>query len=239
MSLLPGFETVGAKDGERRPDEYYPTPGWCVEAVLPLLRYRTVSGPVLEPAIGHGSIATRLAAESWLVRERGASKPTRGARWWVSGCDISEALVDECQAAGLRARKADFLRESEAVASWSCEGLPSRWSWYRERPVAVVGNPPFSLALEFAEAALKVVEPEVGVVAFLMRDGFMHSQRRAAFWRANPCDVLYLDRRPSFTGAGTASDDYVWCLWPGSGLSGRGLIWREGEDPGVDGEGAP
>lgn len=232
MSLLPGFETVGANSGGRRPDDYFPTPEWCVQAVLPLLRHRTVSGPLLEPAIGHGSIARVLAAEK--LEAAGGVRP----RWWVSGCDINPKLVAECEAEGLRAWTADFLRESEAVASWACKTVQPRRSVQRERPVVVVSNPPYSLALEFVEAALKVVEPEVGVVAFLMRDGFLHSQGRAAFWRANRCDHLFLDRRPSFTGKGTASDDYVWCLWPGSGPGGRGLVWREGE-PDVAGEGAP
>lgn len=215
---LPGFETVAAPhDGTRRADDYYPTPGWCVEELVPLLAYRTLRGPVLEPAIGHGAIASVLARY----------EDAAGRRWWVSGVDINPGLVAECNAKGLRSACLDFLNDPVTVGRWATQHPFARVR--RELPVAVVANPPYRLALEFAEAAISAVDPEVGVVAFLVRQGFLSSKRRSAFWREHRADLLFLDERPSFTGGGSASDDYVWCLWPGSGPDGRGMHWRCGD----------
>jgi predicted RNA methylase len=59
---------------------------------------------------------------------------------------------------------------------------------------AVIMNPPFALAAEFIDRARR----EAPIVACLLRVNFLGSQKRAAFWRSNPCGVYILPRRPSF-----------------------------------------
>jgi hypothetical protein len=74
----------------------------------------------------------------------------------------------------------------------------------------IVTNPPFSLALEFAEHALKKAQH----VFLLLRLNFLASKKRASFWKANEPNALFvLVNRPSFTGNGTDACDYGWFYW--------------------------
>lgn len=75
-------------------------------------------------------------------------------------------------------------------------GLPIEW---------VIGNPPYSRALEHTRHALSMSRH----VAFLMRLGFLESRKRAAFWQAAPLRKIWaLSERPSFTGGKTDSYGY-------------------------------
>lgn len=44
---------------DRQEDDFYETPAWCTDAILPFL---DLTGDILEPAAGHGAIAQRLLA---------------------------------------------------------------------------------------------------------------------------------------------------------------------------------
>ena len=81
-----------------------------------------------------------------------------------------------------------------------------------KRPGSIVGNPPFSAALEHVEACLGT---GAGYVALLLRLGFLASQRRAEFHARHPVSALYpLARRPSFSGDGkTDQYDVAWFVW--------------------------
>ena len=76
---------------------------------------------------------------------------------------------------------------------------------------AVITNPPFSLSREFIDA----YRDRAPFAAFLLPLNFLASQKRAAWWIANPpAHVLVLPFRPSFTGDGkTDSVDYGWFVW--------------------------
>lgn len=93
---------------------------------------------------------------------------------------------------------------------------PEPWPQHR----TIITNPPYSLAMEFIERALREA-PEDADVAFLLRLNFLGSQRRAAFHRSYPSDVYVLPRRPSFTGGGTDATEYCWMVWGAS----RGGQW--------------
>jgi hypothetical protein len=64
------------------------------------------------------------------------------------------------------------------------------------------------------------MDPDCGTAAFLLRLNWLGGQARAAWHRANPCDVYVLPRRPSFTGKGTDATEYAWMVW-GTGRGGR------------------
>lgn len=79
----------------------------------------------------------------------------------------------------------------------------------------VIGNPPFSLALEFIQRAFQVVKPG-GKVIFLLRTAFLESDRRFSFWQEPghiPTGLYTLHKRPSFTGKGTDAQSYSWFVW--------------------------
>ncbi len=65
---------------------------------------------------------------------------------------------------------------------------------------AIITNPPFSEAEAHARHALKLIDPESGVLAFLLRLNFLEGKDRTEhFWAEHPPSYVYvLNRRPSF-----------------------------------------
>lgn len=77
----------------------------------------------------------------------------------------------------------------------------------------IIGNPPYSLAMEFVEKSLSLLEND-GVLVFLLRTAFLESKKRYEFWQDNIINGLYvLSKRPSFTGKGTDATSYSWFVW--------------------------
>ena len=77
----------------------------------------------------------------------------------------------------------------------------------------IIGNPPYSKAIEFVNKSLEILE-ENGVLIFLLRTSFLESKSRYEFWQENPLSRLYtLSKRPSFTGKGTDATSYSWFIW--------------------------
>lgn len=81
----------------------------------------------------------------------------------------------------------------------------------------VITNPPYSIALPFAERAIDR-HGRWAYVALLLRLAFLESRERAAFLAAHPPDIYPLAPRPSFTANGkTDSTAYAWFVWPPHG----------------------
>ena len=77
----------------------------------------------------------------------------------------------------------------------------------------IIGNPPYSKAVEFVNKSLELLEKN-GVLIFLLRTAFLESKSRYKFWQENPLSGLYtLSKRPSFTGKGTDATSYSWFIW--------------------------
>lgn len=74
----------------------------------------------------------------------------------------------------------------------------------------VITNPPFSLALEFCQAALRTSQETM----LLLRLNFLGSQKRRDWWKENEPNALFvLSERPDFTGGGGDSCEYAWFYW--------------------------
>jgi hypothetical protein len=75
----------------------------------------------------------------------------------------------------------------------------------------VVTNPPFSLAIEFCDHAIK----RALHVFMLLRLNFLASKKRRDWWLKHRPDALFiLSERPSFTDNGkTDATDYAWFYW--------------------------
>ena len=84
-----------------------------------------------------------------------------------------------------------------------------------------VGNPPFSLALEFAERAAQWSRDYGRPFALLLRLGFMASRGRSAFHRTYPSHLFPLAKRPAFRTdrKGTDKYDVGWFVWMPDGSS--------------------
>lgn len=86
-----------------------------------------------------------------------------------------------------------------------------------------VGNPPFTYAMEFVKKALDTAN----VVVYILRQGFMSSDKRCAFLRDEfpPSYVHIVPHRPSFTAdGGTDSADYAWITWQRKRSLGKTII---------------
>lgn len=146
----------------------------------------------------HDTVCDPCAGEGAILREI-----ARGTPW---GIELDPERAHEC----------------DGVCSCRAGNALAPAPWGVTAPDVVIMNPPFSLALEFCERALREVVPG-GTVAALMRLAMVAGQKRAAFWKAHPADVYVLPRRPSFTGHGTDSADYAWFVW---GIMRGNRWWR-------------
>lgn len=81
----------------------------------------------------------------------------------------------------------------------------------------IMGNPPYSLALDFINKSLELLHPG-GLLIFLLRTNFLESEKRFKWWQEHPLSGLYtLHKRPSFTGRGTDATSYSWFVWERGG----------------------
>lgn len=89
----------------------------------------------------------------------------------------------------------------------------------------VITNPPYSVALQFAQMGLFAVAPG-GTLALLMRLGFMASVARASWLKEHmPHHVYVLSRRPSFSGGGSDFSEYAWFVWRENGGRSYAPSW--------------
>jgi SAM-dependent methyltransferase len=178
----------------RDPDDFYATPSWCIDAILPHL---PSGGRVLDPGCGSGAILRAIMATAPFVHAD------------LFGVEMHEGRAEEARALFADARKHHIETRDFLTYEGTSFDL-------------VVGNPPFSLAMDFVERSLTLTKPFRGTVAMLLRMNWLASQKRAAFHRANPSDIYVLPRRPSFTPDGkTDSTEYAWFVWGPS----RGNRW--------------
>jgi hypothetical protein len=180
----------------RAAGDFYETPRWAVEAILPHL---PACSRVLEPSAGTGAIAKVLAAQ-------------------MPFSTITAIELDPDRAAALRGQppivavRGDFLELSGFNDGDASAPLFASHE-------LVIGNPPYNDAESHVRAAMLAAGPN-GSIAMLLRLNWLEGRGRAAFHREHPADVYVLERRPSFTGRGTDATAYAWFVW-GPGRGGR------------------
>jgi hypothetical protein len=82
------------------------------------------------------------------------------------------------------------------------------------KPDVIITNPPFGIAREIIEKALRDVK-DGGLVIMLLRLNFFGSQSRYNFWKKNMPTFCYVhNKRIGFTDNGvTDSIEYMHCVW--------------------------
>lgn len=90
------------------------------------------------------------------------------------------------------------------------------------RPVeAIITNPPYELATEFVEHALRLMEPCDGLVAMLLRTDFDHAKSRShlfrdcrAFWKKVVLTrrITWFEPAPGAKGK-SPSFNHAWFIW--------------------------
>lgn len=82
----------------------------------------------------------------------------------------------------------------------------------------ILTNPPFSLALEFCDHAIKHADE----VMMLLRLNFLGSKKRKEWFKAHePNAIFVLSERPSFVKGKTDATEYGWFYW---GFRYRGIV---------------
>lgn len=161
--------SVTGHSNVRHPDDYYRTPAFATRAILRKIdQLHAVPRRILDAGCGDGAILIELS------------------RYWPKA-----ALYGVELDAG-RADVARFAVETATVVA----GDFLTGDIARHFDLCVM-NPPFSLAQQFIERALK----HCSVVASLQRQNFSASLERVPFHRAHPSDMYVLPRRPQFAKA--------------------------------------
>lgn len=156
------MSSTGRSSDVRRKDDFYATPGWCVDVLLQELR-PSIRQHVCEPTAGSGSIVRRLMRHGFT--------------------SIEAIEIDHARAARL-------FELPISVQVGDVRRVAPMWT-----PTLTVGNPPFCIAQEIIEATLAWTR---GVVAMLLRLGFVGPECRTEFLKRHRPDIWILDRRPSF-----------------------------------------
>ena len=193
---------------DRAPLDAYDTPAELARAICTLLRDRLLPAApagILEPSAGSG-VFVRQAEAHW-----------PSAR--VLGIDIKP--------------RADGIKEADFLRPLVCHAL-EEWD-------LILGNPPFRDAELHVRRALsmltapRAVAPRGGRLAFLLPLSFLGGVGRVALYREHPLrGLIPIAGRPSFTGAGTGSQEYALYVWErdwrGTGFGAGDLLppleWR-------------
>lgn len=186
----------------RHTGDFYETPAWAIELLLAELGVDAAfEGYVVDPGSGSGAIAHRIALTC--------------PKSDVVGVEMNEELVKTARACLLEpSPPINLVFEVADFLSWKAAG-----------PVdLVVGNPPYGKRLtdegertddkaaeKFITRALGITSKK-GTVAMLLRASYLVPKSRREL-RSLPCDILYLESRPSFNGSGCDSTDYAWFVW--------------------------
>jgi hypothetical protein len=166
--------------------DFYPTPGWCTRALLN--EHPPPIKTIIEPSAGEGHIVRQIVQHARNTK--------------------TSYLIDAFE---LREECRQPLIESGAY-SVTIEDWFSAVTKISLRRFSIIGNPPFGLALEFAQSCLAT---SAQYVALLLKLSFLATEGRVKWNNDNPVTALYpLGKRPSFTMDGhTDSSDYAWFVW--------------------------
>lgn len=193
----------------RAPRDYYGTPAWATDAILPHLPR---AGRIVDAGAGEGQIAVRLLADG-VAPER------------IVAVEIDAERAASCAEAcpGVRVIVDDFLHGDVG------------WMWEADTSLVIM-NPPYDVAgqpgctaLAFVRNALRLVGRR-GTVAALLRLNWLEGAQvgepeRLAFLQEHMPDAYVLSRRPQFGlnkhgKRGGDSCAYAWMVW-GPGRAGR------------------
>ena len=185
---------------DRISDDNYPTPLHDVRGIVKrLASFIQPPAFIIEPSAGNGNFV-RIAREVW-----GPAVP-------IAAIDIRPECAAPCTAAG-----ASFFQAADWAKVAIEQVKPARANGGIKGPLLILGNPPFSLAVEHMKAALAVLQPG-DRLAFLLRLSILGTKGRAEDFWPEPHVGEWLERmiplakRPSFrigeSGSTTDGSEY-------------------------------
>lgn len=202
-------------DGSTEPDglgdenDFWETPPWVVEALVPHLPNRGMPWNVYDPGCGRGALVTVAFFHLEIVEVHGFELHAGRAQecrlaWARSFGNRAQACVDVC----------DFL-----VTDRPC--IPSRAQHCVDRSAQrlVLMNPPYSkprktIGREFVSRAIELAAPH-GVVAALLPLAFAETPgRKELIHDRYKSRLRVLSERPDFGGEfNSGSLAYAWFIW--------------------------
>lgn len=194
------------KEPKRREMDAYMTPLPLAQAICRRLTALGINPKlILEPSAGTGNFI-RAAYETW-----------------------HHARIDAIEPDLNRAGSLTRLRtEAGFTVCTKIDIGTFETAFVAGRPGLILGNPPYSHALEHVRLALDLGH----YTAFLLRMSFLASQERVReFWDKQPESgaslrfLIPLAERPSFTGKGTDNSEYAVYVWE-RGYKGRAEITK-------------
>lgn len=196
---LPLFPVEHLAITEARESEFHPTPPDVVCALFDGMRE---AGHAPLPL--HGSIIEPMAGDGAIVRAIETVVPSAERMWtlWELRRDAVQRLRESHFTNVLSIHTGDIINAVEA-------GMVNRHD-------LALTNPAWSLALECADACLRVA----GHVALHVPLATVETPERAAFFRRHPADLYPLEWRPDYDGRGGVARAVAWLVW-GPGRGGR------------------
>lgn len=165
-------------------EEFYPTPRRSIEALLTSPLVTLPGGTWIEPCAGTGRI---IATVNDLRKD---------IDWTI--CELQEQFKPQLSEI---VRPCDTLMFGDFVHR----------EWPFKRASVLIMNPPFSLTMQFIQAAF---ERAMWIVC-LQRKNWFGTQGRSPFLIQHCPDDYTLSERPSFRPDGsTDSVEYSWFIWP-------------------------
>jgi len=150
-------------------------------------QYGDISGTILEPSAGNGNFLK-------VIKER---QPFN----WMTGVELRSEEKNNLEKYSDKVIIGDFLSLNFDYDQFDY----------------IIGNPPYSLAIEFLEKCFSMCSSTNTTIIMLLRTAFLESKKRYDFWQRHPVNHLYiLSERPSFTGKGTDATSYSFFIWDNS-----------------------
>lgn len=177
------------KRAKRRANDYYPTPSWCVDRLLEVLRPEGTH--IVEPCVGDRSIAS--AVRDWYAREWRLGYPH---------CPIGEARITTI----------DVRQDVDAHFYGDARSVLRNVVLETGRFDLAITNPPYGPD-DVCQGIVRAMLDSADTVAVLVRVGWLAGRRVPLLRERPPSRVLVLPDRPSFTGRGTDASEYAWAVW--------------------------
>lgn len=157
------------RGGKRSDADFYATPKWTVARLLEALPIIPLGQNWIEPGAGEGAI----------IRAVGEHFAGQWSPNWTAVEMRPECAHDLAVAGAHNVATLNFLALGDLG--------PPRFD-------VAMGNPPFSLAMEFVRKSREIARATI----FLLRLDFIGSAKRTEFFRSDMPDVFVLPNRPCF-----------------------------------------
>lgn len=195
MTTLSLFPSEALAASESRESEFHPTPPDVVRALLFGMR---AAGH--EPLPLDNVVRESAAGEGALVETINLLAPAPRRVWMLHEIRPQACSILRRRFPGNCVIEGDFLANPKGHARVDTD----------------ITNPPWSRALEYAEAALVTAQH----VALHVPLATVETPERVAFFRRHPADLYPIEWRPNYDGRGGVGRAVCWIVW-GTGRGGR------------------